>query len=226
MEYQAGTKPNPDPTVATNDAVERAVKAERDWVEGQLDVLRERLLGIDRATELRLTEIVKTPQQVDEKIGHLAALTSERFASIANQLQVAEAGRVEQKADSKTGLDAALAAQKEAAREQNISNTLAITKSEASQIETINKLAELVRTQIQALSDKIDDLKERASRMESEKVGRAENQVASHATVSSATAIIGAILAAIVLALGVYAAVQASSSPTPANVTVETPTTP
>jgi len=47
--------------------------------------------------------------------------------------------------------------------EQNKSNTLAISKSEAATAETINKLEQLVSANIQGLNDKVDDIKATAS---------------------------------------------------------------
>ena len=53
--------PNPDPTVATTDAVERAVAALRDFVIGQVSILEERLNGIDKATSVDASSMLPTP---------------------------------------------------------------------------------------------------------------------------------------------------------------------
>jgi subtilase family serine protease len=60
-----------------------------------------------------------------------------------------------------------LAAQKEAAAEQNKSNTLAITKSESSTKETIAANATQAQTGLLSLENQFDDLKERLVRIES-----------------------------------------------------------
>ena len=78
-------KPNPDPTIATNEAVSRAMISERDYVDGQIAVLVERLNGIDTATTLRLRQFEDTPDQVDEKVQHLFELTMEKFSSVQTQ---------------------------------------------------------------------------------------------------------------------------------------------
>lgn len=51
----------PDPTVLTTQQMTRAVNAERDYVNGQLEVLRERLTGIDRATVVLNETVNRTP---------------------------------------------------------------------------------------------------------------------------------------------------------------------
>lgn len=204
-----GSRPVPDPTVLTTEQLERAIKAERERVDGQIQVLEERLAGIDRATELRLKDIIDIPKIIDEKIRHLKDLTSERFDSIGRQLDVAESQRVEQKEDSKTGLDAALAAQKEAASEQNKSNTLAINKSEQATSETITKLSELFETRNGALGLQFADLKERVQRIEGRKQGEVEQRIETRAGVSNigtVVAIIGGVLTIMVVILSFYLA--------------------
>ena len=171
---QETLKPNPDPTVATNDAVARAAKAERDFVVGQLGVRDTRLDAMDEATRVLSETVTRVPTDVQKEVGHLREVVLEKFASVEQQLRAGEALRLEQKADSKTGLEAALAAQKEAASEQNKSNTLAITKSEAGTVENIKKLEDLFTTKTNAQADITADLKTRVERMESLKQGSQE----------------------------------------------------
>ena len=160
-----------DPSSLTTQQLVRAIQAERDYVDGQIAVLMERLAGIDKATELRLQGITDIPAMIQEKVDHLSALMTERFTSVAQQFAERDIRAEREARDNKVAVDAAFAAQKEAAAKQNESNTLAITKSEMGTSETINKLAELFKTTTDGLSDKIDDLKERVGRMESVKQG-------------------------------------------------------
>lgn len=168
-----GKRPIPDPTVLTTEQLLRAIAAERDYVTGQIAVLIERLNGIDTATELRLKELARSPMQMDEKIEVVTNLMSEKFRSInmtfkerdvwlkekydsiAQQFKERDIRSEREARDNKVAVDAAFAAQKEAASEQNKSNTLAITKSETATQETINKLAELFKTTTDALADKL-----------------------------------------------------------------------
>ena len=155
-----GARPVPDPTILTTEQLLQAIAAERDFVNGQLDVLRERLAGIDVATELRVGTGTAVTAATDEKIGHLASLMEERFASIAIQFKERDTRSERESRDNKVAVDAAFAAQKEAASEQNKSNTLAIDKSEKATAETLNKQADLFKSATDALSDKIDDLRQ------------------------------------------------------------------
>lgn len=171
----AGSTPVPDPTLLTTEQLTRGLVAERDYVNGQLDVLRERLNGIDTATDLRINEIAReheeVPKLIEAKVGHLAALTDERFASIATQFLERDTRSERESRDNKVAVDAAFAAQKEAAAKQDESNAKAIDKSEAATTETINKLGELFTSSNKALSDKIDDLKARVQAIESHTAG-------------------------------------------------------
>jgi TolA-binding protein len=72
--------------------------------------------------------------------------------------QIAQLGRI--------SLDAALAAAKEAVGEQNKSNALSITKSENSMKEQVTANAAQTATRLDALSDKIEDMKGRIDRGE------------------------------------------------------------
>jgi len=174
---QTEIKPNPDPTVATNEAVARAMISERDYVDGEVKVLVERLNGIDTATTLRLEELNKTPAQVDEKIKHLSELTTERFHSVQTQFVERDERAVRESTANTVAVNAAFAAQKEAAAEQNKSNTLAINKSEDSTKEAITKLGELVQTNLNGIAIQISDIKDRVGKIENVKVGNKETDL-------------------------------------------------
>lgn len=187
------TKPNPDPTIATNEAVERAMKSERDYVDGQIEKLLERLHGMDTATRLLSETAKEMPNLIQKEVSHLDDLVGVKFGSIEDKLAVAEELRKEQKADSKTGLDAALAAQKEAAHEQNVSNTLAISKSEQATAETIKTNQELTKSTTDALTKTLDEVKTAITRLDATKAGNQEQKVAHNASVGQLLAIVGGV---------------------------------
>jgi chromosome segregation ATPase len=162
------TRPRPDPTVLTTQQMLRAVGAERDYVDGQLGILRERLNAIDVATRLLNETVNRTPTDIQKEITHLRELMQVEFQSVALQFKERDTRSERESRDNKVAVDAAFAAQKEAASEQNKSNTLAISKSETSTSETINKLAELVGSKTDALSDKVDDLKNQTAQLRQE----------------------------------------------------------
>jgi cation transport regulator ChaB len=133
----------------------------RDYSDGQIGKVSERLDGIDKATELLGTTVNRVPTEIDREVAHLQSVLDERFKSVAIQFKERDTRQEREAKDNKVAVDAAFAAQKEAAAEQNKSNTLAISKSEVSTSETINKLAELFKGTTDGLYDKIDDLKDR-----------------------------------------------------------------
>jgi hypothetical protein len=195
--------PIPDPTILTTEALIRAVAAERDYVNGVAAVLRERLNGIDKATSLLSETISRAPTETQEAVKNLAAVTNERFASIVTQFAERDTRSERESRDNKVAVDAAFAAQKEAASEQNKSNTLAITKSEVATTETINKLGDLFKTTTDALGDKIDDLKQRVNSIESARVGYRESEQRQAQGWGSVVAVAGvlAVLASVVVGL-------------------------
>jgi hypothetical protein len=187
----------PDPSTLTTQQLMRSIQAERDYVNGQVAVLMERLTGIDKATELRLQGITDIPIQIAEKVDHLAALMNERFNSVEKQFDERDTRSERESKDNKVAVDAAFAAQKEAASEQNKSNTLAIDKSERATAETLNKQADLFKSTTDALADKIDDLKDNTARQLADlKESRAANTggtAGSKATIAYIIAAIGAV---------------------------------
>jgi len=166
VDDDGGSRPVPDPTLLTTAQLVRATRAERDYVDGRIAVLMERLRGIDTATVLLNETVNRVPTETQTAVGRLQDLTDEKFRSVGLQFQERDTRSERESRDNKVAVDAAFAAQKEAASEQNKSNTLAITKSELATQETINKLAELFKTTTDALSDKLDDMKDRLGRLE------------------------------------------------------------
>ena len=158
--------PIPDPTELTTEQIFRATKAERDYIDGRFDVITARLDGMDEAAKVLSDNMNRTPTQIEQGVGNLKAVLLEKFKSVATQFKERDTRSERESRDNKTAVDAAFAAQKEAAAEQNNSNTLAISKSEAATVETINKLSELFKTTTDALYSKIDDLKDRMATYE------------------------------------------------------------
>lgn len=162
--HQPETKPNPDPTVATNDAVERAMKSERDYVNGEIRALNARLDAADRATLLRLATMDAIPEMIGREVTHLRVLVEEQLAALA-------ARTAEQKADTTKALTDALAAQKEAVANQTNSSEKSITKSETATTERIKGVEALLGTQAKSTDDKIGDLKDRVVAIEAGRLG-------------------------------------------------------
>jgi uncharacterized protein YoxC len=199
-------KPVPDPTSLTTAQLDRAIESERDYVNAQLDVLRERLDGIDRATRLLNETVNRVPTDVQKEVAHLRELSDEKFDSIAKQFRERDSRSERESRDNKVAVDAAFAAQKEAAAEQNKSNTLAITKSEVATSETISKLAELFKTETKGLADKLADLRRDIDRIENRKVGAVDTVNTQRLNIGALVGMSGFVLAAMSLAVAVMIA--------------------
>ncbi len=193
------SRPVPDPTELTSRALNRIEKTVRDYIDAQVSIRDERLRGIDAATQLRLDTIKHIPDRIDEKVATLSALTDERVRSIGVQFVERDTRAEREARDNKVAVDAAFAAQKEAAAKQDEGNQKAIDKSEIATAEKIEKLAELFRTTVEGLSDKIEDVKDRVGRIESVKAGAIENRTGLYATLG----IIASLLLVGVAILGV-----------------------
>jgi cation transport regulator ChaB len=185
-----GSRPVPDPTVLTTEQLVRSVRAERDYVDGLVAVLKERLDGIDRATELLNQTVNRVPTAVQVEVSHLRELQDEKFESIEIQFRERDTRSERESRDNKVAVDAAFAAQKEAAAKQDESNQKAIDKSEVSTTEKITKLAELFQTSNQAINDKIDDVKERVGKIEAVKVGVVESRTGIYAAIGLVASVI------------------------------------
>jgi hypothetical protein len=144
------SRPVPDPTVLTTDAVNQAVKIGRDYTDGAIAVLVERLEGMDRATRLLNETVTRVPTAVQTEVAHLNGLMEEKFSSVQTQFLERDTRQERESRDNKIAVDAAFAAQKDSAAREGEANAKAIEKSE--------KATEKI---IDAIGDKIDDLKDR-----------------------------------------------------------------
>jgi hypothetical protein len=171
MTSEPNTKPNPDPTIATNEAVARATKSERDYANGKIDNLITRLDAMDEATRVLSDNVNRTPTLLQTAIKNFGDLMDEKFKAISEKFASAESLRLEQKADAKTGLDAALSAQKEAAATQDINNQKAIDKSERATAEIIKNNQDANKQAIDTLTKGLDELKLDVSKNTASKQG-------------------------------------------------------
>lgn len=198
-----GWAPVPDPTKLTTEALTREidrVSAQlaseiaglKELLEGRIgastDIINARLSGMDEAIKLLQAINDRNPAQVDGKIAQAVQLINERFAttemrfalqdekfdSVQTQFRERDTRGERESRDNKVAVDAAFAAQKEAASEQNKSNTLAIDKSERATAETLNKQADLFKATTDGQGRELAEVKERLTRIESERHGRQE----------------------------------------------------
>lgn len=197
--------PNPDPTLLTTKLTEREIAALREIVEekitglgavvtseisGLRSTLETRLNGMDLALQLLQATSDKFPARIDEKIAALQGLHDERFRSTQNAIASSRESVAQQfnerdvrtektERDSKVAVDAALQAAKEAVNAQQVSNALSIDKSEKATAKQIDQLVVTMQTSDKAKDEKIDDVKERLTRIEGRDLGATATQTRS-----------------------------------------------
>lgn len=170
--------PTFDPTDRAIDNVLREVSATREIIEAQIqginDGIETRLKERDKAIQLLQHQLDKIPDLVVDRVMQLQTLHQEKFGSIGTQFAERDTRTEQTSRDSKVAVDAALQAAKEAVGEQNKSNALAISKSEAAFTKQIDQIGVLVNSMQKAIDDKIEDIKVRLQVMESVKKGQGD----------------------------------------------------
>lgn len=188
------TTPTPDPTRLTQEAVDRAVANLKEIFGARFeaqDKLIERLrMQLDGRTQITVDAISELRILLEQAIKGLSDLTSEQFKGVASNF----AGR-------DVALAAALLAQKTAVDEQNKSNALSISKSDAATAKQIDTIAANIDTKTGAISDKVADLSSRVQAIESRALGVTDNRDNNSATFGYVVGAIGA-LAALLSILG------------------------
>jgi hypothetical protein len=173
------------------------VPSDTDKAVGALrELLSSRIDGMDIATRLLAENIREVPSDIDKAIAALGEVMNGNIRSVqdvATEKFQAIEGTF---ASNALALTAALAAQKEAAAEQNKSNTLAISKSEQATKETISANAAQTTSGLASQAATIADLKDRIVRIESGAVGAQGQRTETRQVAGAQVALIGALLAA------------------------------
>jgi len=169
-------------------------------------VITTRLDGIDKAVDIIQSDLRKRPQEIEAQVNHLQALHEEKFKAIEGQFVALQAQIRDSKVASDTAVSAALQAQKEAAGESAKSFSLSIDKSERATLEQITQQRIQIQTSTTNLDGKIDDLKERVTRIEGAAVGivSAKNDTTQiHTATSQNIGIIVGIIGAVAIVLAI-----------------------
>jgi hypothetical protein len=170
------SRPSPDPTALTTEAVELAVARSKEFTDGRVAVLLERLNGIDRATQLLNETVNRTPTQIQVEVAHLTALfeekvstlmaiVEEKFSSVQTQFAERDERAAREARDNTIKVDAAFAAQKEAAQKAEDASQKAIDKSDAATADQIAKLSQLVDAKFSSLEDKVETATRRIDKL-------------------------------------------------------------
>jgi hypothetical protein len=178
----------------------------------QVNALREllnaRIDGMDKATKLLAETVDRIPTDVDRAVGAATELIQAQLRNVQDTSLEKFSAIDGTFASNALALTAALAAQKEAAAEQNKSNTLAITKSEQATKETITANAAQTATGLTSLGATFADLKERLVRLESMGVGAAGQRTERRLDLGSNMTAGALLLGFLVLAITLYAALK------------------
>lgn len=157
------SKPNPDPTERSIEAIKQAIAALKEMFEIHISSIKEDVQEIRATVEGR-------PAAIVSEINHLKLLHDEQFKAViimledrlkaASDLSVQKfQGVADQFSGRDTALAAALLAQKTSVEEQNKSNALSAAKAEAATTKQIDGIQTLLTTMSQGTDDKIDGVK-------------------------------------------------------------------
>jgi len=153
----AESKPIPDPTKLTTEALTREIASIR---------------------ELLFNEIAHRGRLTDAQFNALSQkLESEfksvyiKFEGIVQQFMAVDQRTAEQKADTRLAVDAALSAAKDAVRLQTEASQLAQTKSETAFTKQIDGILLRIDQTVRIMDGQISDLKARLDRLEGNRSG-------------------------------------------------------
>lgn len=164
VESASARLPVPDPTELTTQALLREIGALKELFDTRFSAIHETIRLIQVSVDHR-------GEAVRQEVGHLDTLFNEKFIRIQTQINERDIQTDKASRDVKSAVDAAFAAAKEAVGEQNKSNALSITKSEAATTKQIDGIFELARTNTKASDDKFSDIKDRLTTIESHSKG-------------------------------------------------------
>jgi hypothetical protein len=211
------SRPVPDPTTLTTAALRREISSLTEYMLREVGALK---LVIE-SSQAALKELV------DTKVNAHNLLDDARFERIDVRFNTIEQHRIELKEDTTTRLNYVIEALKERADEHFKANQSLIEKSEQAADSSIAKLGDGFKTTTEAILQRIDDLKERVTKVESIKEGALEQRTEGRAITGSTVAIVGVVITAIIFVIGLLGYSVTRRSPTPVTPTpVVTITTP
>jgi len=205
------SRPVPDPTLLTTAQLNAAIGN----LEARVNI---RLEGMDKATDLRLVEILKIPADTARLIGHLRelleAMIEEKasnsaimFQGIDKQFLERDVRTANEKTASASALDAALKAAKELGELTNKATAEAATKTEASFTKQIDAAAAQAAANSKNADARIEEMKERIARVEGDLTAARALIVGAQQEKTDQRLSTGAIMAAAFGVFGVLAAV-------------------
>jgi len=173
-----------DPTPRTSRAILREIEMLKE-------LLTQRMGGTEKAVEVAHADLTRVPTDVQKEISHVLQLLAgenrlaakalevhlEKFAGIERQFQQLDKRLEKSAQDSDKALLNALQAAKELGSEQVKSSKESIAKSDTSTQAALAQQGASLTTLRDALTAAINEIKARQDRMESQAIGRAEQQI-------------------------------------------------
>lgn len=167
------------------------------------ELIETRLNASDKAVEILAENVNRVPTLLDrtdanirelfkQKLDALAELTDERFEGLKIAFR-------EDKIAASTAVSAAFAAQEKLSVAQNLSNTAAISKSEASTTKELESLDGKISALKEAMASDIRNLEGRLNRGEGSQVGERQAASDNHAGTMQMLGVIGGIVSVLAL---------------------------
>lgn len=196
-------RPVPDPTEMTTEALKREIAGLKELLEARTNASVKEMGYVKELIEMRLAEMDKAiklvhedrqyfPNRIDEKITAVAAVNDARFRNLDTRFEERDSRTEAHNASSKMAVDAALQAAKEA-----------VSKSEMATVKQIDQQSQMLASISKALDEKIDDVKDRLTRLEGAGEGQIAQRTTSQASSSFALAIISFIIGTMLTVGGV-----------------------
>lgn len=154
--WQEGSRPIPDPTVLTTQALQREVAGLKELVETRLEAM-------DKAITLLQSRSDRSPSidVVNESVTSLRKLFIEKFRRVDTQIAERDTSTDKTAQANAKAIEAALQAAKEAVSEQNKSNAESMLKTETALTKQLDQQGVLMQQKTESLESQVDDLKER-----------------------------------------------------------------
>jgi hypothetical protein len=197
-----------DPSALTTQQILREVHSLEKLTSQRMD-------AIEKAVEVAHDDLVRVPTEVQKAVGNLNELMLEKFETtevkfqrIQTQFEERDLRAEHTARDAKIAVDAALAAQEKQQNKQTESFSLSIAKSEAATAKQIDQQGQLLVTATKALSDKIDDVKDRLTRIEGEGRGLKAAETTQQTSNMSVVSIVGLVVGTLIGIAGIVVAVM------------------
>lgn len=179
--------------------LDRSILGLRELLETRIHCMEDDVKSVHAFLDLRGKDIedriVHLRELVFDKIEKLSDVSDEKFVALSTQISERDTIKEQTARDVKGAVDAAFAAAKEAVSEQNKSNALSISKSEAAFTKQIDQIGIIITTMAKGIDDKIDDIKARITTIESRKEAANEGVLRTDRSQDRTSSIIGMIIA-------------------------------